>query len=245
MDRAERYAILPLGSRPRNPRASRAPAGAVAAADIDGDGADEIAFHTSELLAGAMVYWTGLRFIEIRQLSALPYGLSISEDPALMLLGHLQAGTNRIGIAALEPLQRGEPEPLVRATPCDALAADQELNHFAAINLDGELVVWGRDGAEVARFKEGVGSAFALAELEGDGLPELIASSSSLPGQPDRLRIYGLEGGETQLLYDSGDLQGAVRAVTAGVLGSPARTSVIVALQTQDRPRTSLLELAW
>jgi hypothetical protein len=63
---------------------------------------------------------------------------------------------------------------------------------FAALRPDGRLELLG-PGLAPAGLVDGVGAGFALADLDGDGRSELVASSTG-PGSPDRVRVLRLDG---------------------------------------------------
>jgi hypothetical protein len=73
-----------------------------------------------------------------------------------------------------------------------------------------------RSGGEGGSMVDGIGSGFALADLDGDGVAEVIASSP-VPGETDRIRILAPRA-EVRLLLESPPVQGAILAGAAGDL---------------------------
>jgi len=244
-ERFERYARLGLESRVRRRNGiARVPTGGLAAADLDGDGRQEVALMTSDLQAGSIVYWTGLRFHEVGTIEDLPFGLASIDGVPTFFFGSLQPGTSRLGTGYLRPVQREEREPQDRATPSLALAAQRNLEHLAALTPEGELVVWGGDGVIVGRVPD-AGSALALAELDRDEvLPELILTDPALAHAPDRVRVLTL-GGEHRTLWDSGPVKGEVVAVTAGAFRGKGQHSVVFTVVPHDGGETELREVSW
>jgi len=98
---------------------------------------------------------------------------------------------------------------------------------FAALGADLRLALLGPDltpaSAPAAPGEaggpivlSGVGSGFALADLDGDGTPEVVASSAD-PSGSDRLRVLPARAGAAPLL-ETGPLEGAVLSGAGGDL---------------------------
>lgn len=244
--RFERYARLDLQTRPRRTRGiARRPTGALAATDLDGDAKEEVALMTSDLQSGSIVYWTGLRFHEVGTIEDLPVGLAALDGVPTLFLGSLQPGTSRFGTAYLRPVQREERDAQDLATPSLALAAQRDLSHLAALTPEGELVIWGRDGVTIGR-EPAAGSAFAVVELDGaPALPELVLTDPALAAQPDRVRVRTL-GDAQKTLWDSGPIEGAVVAVSAGAFRGKDQPSVVFAVAgTNEADGVQLWEVVW
>lgn len=94
---------------------------------------------------------------------------------------------------------------------------------FALTLDDGRLVLLDSDLAPTAPPVPGVGAAVALADLDGDGLPEPVVSSPALR-LPDRLRVLATApGAEPAVRFESGDLPVLLLVGAAGDLDGDGR----------------------
>lgn len=97
---------------------------------------------------------------------------------------------------------------------------------FAAVSGDGTALLLGPDLGAVGRL-EGVGAGLALADLDGDGEPELVASDAAAAGE-DRIRVLRLPGGEP--LHASARLPGSILAgASADLTGDGLDDAVLAA----------------
>jgi hypothetical protein len=95
---------------------------------------------------------------------------------------------------------------------------------FAALRPDGRLELLG-PGLAPAGLVDGVGAGFALADLDGDGEAEVVASLAA-PAGPDRLRVLrlaapaagGREGRAASTAWESEPIDGALLAGAAADL---------------------------
>jgi hypothetical protein len=114
---------------------------------------------------------------------------------------------------------------------------------FAALGTDLRLELLGPDLSPAAPSGAlATGSGFALADLDGDGTAELVASSPT-PGEPDRLRVLAPLA-RAPLLFESPPVAGAVLAGAGGdVTGDGLDDAVLAAVAPGPggRPETTLL----
>jgi hypothetical protein len=139
------------------------------------------------------------------------------------------------GKAALQDLLTVGIDPAARPrTPQDlvgvAAAPRGSVPAFGALHPGGrlELLDAGLGGAGEA---QGVGAGFALADLDGDGRSELVASLTG-PGSPDRVRVIRLEATSTPtagLVFESAPIDGAILAAAAADLTGDGRDDVVLA----------------
>jgi hypothetical protein len=111
---------------------------------------------------------------------------------------------------------------------------------FAVLRADDAVELLGADLAPLGPPVEGVGAAFALADLDGDGEPELCASSAE-PGPTDRVRLLRAVG-TRPALFESQPVPGALLAAAAGdVTGDGLDDVVLAAVQPGGETRLWLL----
>jgi hypothetical protein len=97
---------------------------------------------------------------------------------------------------------------------------------FAAVSGEGVALLLGPDLAVVGRL-EGVGAGLALADLDGDGEPELVASDPAAGGE-DKVRVLRLPGGEA--VYQSAGIPGSILAgASADLTGDGLDDAVLAA----------------
>ncbi|BDG04911.1 VCBS repeat-containing protein [Anaeromyxobacter oryzae] len=102
---------------------------------------------------------------------------------------------------------------------------------FAALGQDLRLELLGQDLGPAGAPLDGVGAGFALADLDGDGTAEVIASAPSVAG-PDRVRILAPRA-EAPLLLESPPVDGVILAGAAGDLtGDGVDDAVLAAVVT-------------
>lgn len=100
------------------------------------------------------------------------------------------------------------------------------------VDVEGLLGGFGADGA--AGFAASpVGDRILLDDLDGDGAPELVTTGRSGPGEPDRVRILGVDPSLRSLpvVFD-GPLGGGVTALAVGDLDFDGRRELLVVEQT-------------
>jgi len=98
---------------------------------------------------------------------------------------------------------------------------------YAVLGSDFTVRLLGPTLDRLAPDVPGVGAGFALADLDGDGEPELVASSA-LPGRTDRVRVLGT-GPQAATVYESAPVDGALLAAAAGDLTGDGLDDVVLA----------------
>ena len=108
---------------------------------------------------------------------------------------------------------------------------------YAVLGTDLALALLGPELAPVRGAAAGpapvTGSGFALADLDGDGTAELVASSPA-PGAPERIRVLAPLA-KAPLLLESPPIEGAILAAAGGDLtGDGVDDAVVAAIVTGD-----------
>jgi hypothetical protein len=120
-----------------------------------------------------------------------------------------------------EPARSGRELFAVAAAPGASPVA------FAALGTDHTLALLAADLSPAAAPLPGVGAGFALADLDGDGAPEVVASAAE-PDRPDRVRVLAPRP-STPLLFESGPIDGTILAGTSADLTADGIDDAILA----------------
>jgi hypothetical protein len=104
-----------------------------------------------------------------------------------------------------------------------------------ALYADGQAQPLSGTLTELGAPLVGVGEA-ALADLDGDGIPELVVSSSAPAGPSDQVRI--LKPGQSVPVFQSELLSGAVLASIAGDIDGDGKADVVLAVVQADGSTT-------
>jgi hypothetical protein len=139
-----------------------------------------------------------------------------------------QAGTNLFGP---EVKLGAAPHTLARAVVALAANPGPGEPSFLASYADGEVQPLSRTLGDLGAPLPGAGIA-ALADLDGDGIPELILSSGVGAPESDSLRI--LAPGSVAPRFLSAPLNGAIAASAAGDLDGSGHTVGLFALRQAD-----------
>jgi hypothetical protein len=103
---------------------------------------------------------------------------------------------------------------------------------FAALFDDLRLELLGPDLGPVGPPLSGVGVGFALADLDGDGTAEVVASAPTA-GEPDRIRVL-LPRADAPPLFESAPVAGALLAGGAGDLTGDGIDDAVLAAVSVD-----------
>jgi hypothetical protein len=110
---------------------------------------------------------------------------------------------------------------------------------FAALRTDHVLELLAADLSPAGRLA-GVGAGFALADLDGDGATEVVASGAE-PDRPDRIRVLAPLA-SAPLLFASAPVEGVLLAgASADLTGDGIEDAVLAAVRTSGNTETELL----
>lgn len=114
---------------------------------------------------------------------------------------------------------------------------------YAALGSDYALTLLGPQLEPVGQPVPGVGAGFALADLEGNGDPELVASSAE-PGWQDRVRALRLQEPLPEVIFESAPIAGSILAgATADLTGDGLDDVILAALLPGDAPGAPVTQL--
>jgi hypothetical protein len=223
---AERGALRPV----------RDPAATVAVGDFGGG---RIALRRAGAPRGEVFALAGDRLDRAGELDAAP----LCAGGAGRLFGAFEPGTGVLR-DVLSPLVDAAAPPrstrLLYGAGCAPRAGPIA---FAALATDLRVELLGPDlrPAGPARAALATGSGFALADLDGDGVAELVASSAD-PAGPERIRILAPLS-EAPLLLESQPVTGALLAGAGGDLTGDGMDDAVLAAVSDgaEGPATVLL----
>jgi hypothetical protein len=215
-ERLAEVAVDGTGARP-----VREPAAALAISDFGGG---RLA-HQEAGARGAVFALVSGRLEAVAPLDAAP----LCAGGAGPLFGAFAPGTSLLEDRLAPRAGEGEPRSAARlyAVACAPAAGPVS---YAALHADLRLELLGPDlrppaaapgpgaAGPAPAAVEGVGTGFTLADLDGDGAPEIVASSPEPGAAPaDRIRVLATRPG-TPAVLDSGPVAGAVLSGAAGDL---------------------------
>jgi hypothetical protein len=199
-----RRALDPAGRRP-----VRALAATAAVGDL---GAGRLGWA----IAGAPRGEIALRRGGVLEIVAAPSAAPLCAGEGAALFGAFAPGKGVL----LDALSRAADPPAAPRSPRElfgvAAAPHGGPIAFAALATDQRLELLGPDLSRAAPPLDRVGAGFALADLDGDGAAEVVASAAE-PGAPDRIRVVAPLA-STPLVFESSPVEGALLAGAAADL---------------------------
>ncbi len=221
-----------LPSAPPGPRV-RDRAATAAVGDF---GAGRVAYATAGAPGGAVLSAVGDRLAAAGLLPAAP----LASGAAGRLFGVFVPGRGLLADAiALRPDVSPSPRS-ARATLAAAAAPGPGRVAFGVLEEDYALRLLGADLAPAAPDVAGVGAGFALADVDGDGEAEVVASSAA-PGTVDRVRVLR-PGATADTAFISAPVEGSfVAGAAADLTGDGMDDAVLAAALPDGRARLWLL----
>jgi hypothetical protein len=226
-------ARAPLGGEPA-PVRPRDPVG-VLAVDAAADGGTVLVARSSERADAVRLGWQKGRMVELDRRPGFPLcggTMELAPGRNYFTAASAQVGGERL----LAPLPAGFLSALCTGPMADARGG--RIAVAAIVDLDRVLHVRCRSaaGGECAaatvkgRDYDGVGVAAEIADIDNDGMPEVLTTRGGAPGDRDRVSVFSVVGGKVAKVY-SKDFHAGVVGVGAGDLDGDGDRDVIVAVR--------------
>jgi len=194
--------------------------GSLAVGDLDGDRRQDILARFSERATAVLVSYKRGAFAVRRRLGGYPLGIARLGGRPRIAVGYPMPGRAEFNGRAVgwQPAYRARMTmPTVYHNLRIALSKGAKGARgyiYAVVDNKAQLTVRRLPGGRLIQRLNGVGKALALADLTGDGRPELITSTTNAFGSSDALDVRRL--GKAARVCRVKGFEGSVTAVTAG-----------------------------
>jgi hypothetical protein len=225
-------ARAPLGGEPA-PVRPRDPVG-VLAVDVSPDGGAVLVARSSERADAVRLGWQKGRMVELDRRPGFPLcggTMELAPGRNYFTGAGAQVGSERL----LTPLPVGFLSAMCTGPMADARGG--RIAVAAIVDLDRVLHVRCRSagGGECSatvkgRDYDGVGVAAEVADIDNDGMPEVLTTRGGAPGDRDRVSVFSVVGGKVAKVY-SKDFHAGVVGLGAGDLDGDGDRDVIVAVR--------------
>jgi hypothetical protein len=89
----------------------------------------------------------------------------------------------------------------------------------------------------------GIGTAFAVADVDRDGTPELVSSAAGPPGDPDTLRVLSLGDDEKKPRLKKAFTAGGIVGIAVGDFDGNGAPEAVIAVRIVGATRVDLWRL--
>jgi hypothetical protein len=245
--RVEQRVALPPDAATIRPRD---PVGSLVIADVSGDASPEVLARSSELAEGAILT---LRDGSLaREATLKNYPMCALRDETLAIhvcAAMLGEGVNyfpREGFF-LQPDWKSFVGPALPpkflALEAVALARPDATERalIGAVDDAGELSLYDVGTAAAWTTIDDVGAAWEIADLDGDGAPEVITSAARPPGDGDTITVHALaDDGGSRVLHRGSALRGGIAAIASGDFDGDGHVDVAAAVRLVGSSRSDL-----
>jgi hypothetical protein len=242
-----KLAVLARARLPAEPPPIR-PRDPVGTLVLTGGPQPEILARASTSARGVALTFRGGALEELRKLAGFPLCVGASAT--------LVPGRNYIAAAGVTWAEPSSAPPLagdIYAAACERGLVDpagRPLAVFGAVDLAGVLTVridtiCPAADAECAAIParestvSGVGRAFAIADIDNDGRPDVVASSDRPRGDPDRVVVQSPRGARWKPVFDH-NFSGGVAGIAAGDLNGDGAVEIACAVRLVGADRVDV-----